>query len=1126
MRRLPADACRLWCLCLAATAPLALWSQTAEGEDFKVPAGFTASLFADDALAHDIFSMTFDPRGLVVVSGPGYIKTLHDDDGDGVAERASLYSPLPKSGAQGLCFSGTRLLATGDGALLCFTDADHDQAADGPPETWARLRHPEHGAHAVVQGPDGWYYVVCGNDTGVADDFVNSPLSPVARHRCGAILRISSDGSRREIVAHGFRNPYDVDFTPEGNLLTVDSDGERDQHLPWYEPTRMFDVAQGMEHGWLEGGWTKSWSRPECFFDNVDRVCEFGRGSPTGLVVYRHRQFPEQYRGGVFAACWTFGRVYFVPLAQEGSTIRGTPEVFAAAVGNQGFAPVDLAVSPAGELFVAIGGRKTRGGVYRIRFQGQETDPPPQAASSQQKLDAVLGADQPLASWSRRQWQPLAESLGKEAFEAVLTEGDRPTLERIRAIEVLTELFGGLSPKIAEAAIDQADPALLARVAWALSRAAGTMPTLSDGRAAAEPILARLTSSESPLVQRAAWEALVVIRKQTNVLGTQPDWQRALSSADRRVRQAMIELGRGAGRDEFARWATESPAVSSPLQDTARLRLASQPRDKQAVLDSALEILERTDDPVAQLEALRLMQLALGDVRLEGSGKDVIPGYAAGHAELPTGEQVGRFAERLGNVFPMGIEAADRELARTLALLRSAHPSVAALLAKAARDQAAAGATLHYLFVLAHLPGPPGRERTCATADALTGLHDKLASRQEFPSRNWSQMVDQAVARLVEADRDLPQAIVESARFGRAEHALFLRHMPDPLLPVAARRLLQHATDADDAGAWTPELIDALGNLPAAALPADEVLAELREHWDDFRLRDAIARWMARGKDSQDRAHLVEALGSTEYDVVQAVARTLATFPGEATAAELALALAALGRISSGAPQPKAADSSKQEDLEFRLWQQADPVRQALGDLLRRWSGRDESSNAYENWLAWFRQTHPDEAARLGHAAGIDHGAWAKRLAEIDWAAGNVTAGQRVFEKLSCHRCHRGDKRLGPDLAGTASRMTRADLFAAIYDPQREVAPPYRTTLLATRAGQVYHGLVVYESPDGTLLQTTPDHTVRVTGEELLVMQPSDRSLMPAGLLDGSSDAELADLAAYLLHLTQASQGQ
>ena len=59
----------------------------AEDLGLRVPANFEVSLYADDALAHDIFSMTLDARGRVVVAGAGYVKILHDDDGDGRAAR-------------------------------------------------------------------------------------------------------------------------------------------------------------------------------------------------------------------------------------------------------------------------------------------------------------------------------------------------------------------------------------------------------------------------------------------------------------------------------------------------------------------------------------------------------------------------------------------------------------------------------------------------------------------------------------------------------------------------------------------------------------------------------------------------------------------------------------------------------------------------------------------------------------------------------------------------------------------------------------------------------------------------------------------------------------------------------
>src|SRR5262249_55240381 len=182
--------------------------------------------------------------------------------------------------------------------------------------------------------------------------------------------RFSPDGKSSDVVAHGFRNPYDLDFDADGRLLTVDSDGERDHHLPWYAPTRLFDVAPGMEHGWLLQGWTRGWNRPPSFFDNVERMVEIGRGSPTGLVVDRHLAFPARYRGGVFSAWVTLGRIYFVALEPAAATLRGRLEVFAQTTSDVGFAPCDLAIGPQGDLFVAIGGRRTRGSVFRIRAVG------------------------------------------------------------------------------------------------------------------------------------------------------------------------------------------------------------------------------------------------------------------------------------------------------------------------------------------------------------------------------------------------------------------------------------------------------------------------------------------------------------------------------------------------------------------------------------------------------------------------------------------------------------------------------------------------------------------------------------------------------------------------------------
>ncbi|OYW20053.1 MAG: hypothetical protein B7Z55_07850, partial [Planctomycetales bacterium 12-60-4] len=106
----------------------------------RVPEGFEVVEYAGDALAHDIYSMTLDSQGRVVVAGAGYVKILMDQDGDGVADQAKLFADSPKSGAQGMFFHGRSLLAVGDAGLLRYRDQNVDDVADGPPDVLIRLK--------------------------------------------------------------------------------------------------------------------------------------------------------------------------------------------------------------------------------------------------------------------------------------------------------------------------------------------------------------------------------------------------------------------------------------------------------------------------------------------------------------------------------------------------------------------------------------------------------------------------------------------------------------------------------------------------------------------------------------------------------------------------------------------------------------------------------------------------------------------------------------------------------------------------------------------------------------------------------------------------------------------------
>jgi putative heme-binding domain-containing protein len=335
----------------------------------RVPPGFQVTEYADSRLANDIFSLTCDPRGRVVVSGPGYIRILVDDDNDGRADRAVEFAAGPKEGAQGLLWEGDFLYCTGDGGLRRYR-VRRDGRAAGPSELIQAMHTGgEHCAHAIRRGPDGWLYVLCGNSTGIDRAYASLPTSPIRDPVAGCVLRFPPDLHGSEIVADGFRNAYRMDFNADGELFTFDSDNERCVSLPWYEPTRFYHVIPGGHHGWRSPQRAEWWRLPPYSCDVVAPVAYLGRGSPTGVVCYRHTQFPDRYCGGMFVLDWTFGRVYFLELIRSGATYTCRQELFLEAVGENGFAPTDAAVDPTtGDLFISIGGRGTRGAVYRVRY--------------------------------------------------------------------------------------------------------------------------------------------------------------------------------------------------------------------------------------------------------------------------------------------------------------------------------------------------------------------------------------------------------------------------------------------------------------------------------------------------------------------------------------------------------------------------------------------------------------------------------------------------------------------------------------------------------------------------------------------------------------------------------------
>ncbi len=1056
-------------------------------DGIRVPDGFNVQRFSGDDLAHDIHCMTFDSAGNVVVAGTGYVKVLLDTNQDGKADAVRQYSNRPSSGLHGMVFDGPDLICTGDDCIMRLRDTNGDGTADGEPQVWSKLRDPEHGANGLIQGPDGWFYLICGNDAGVSASHAHTAASPIRNPGSGALLRFSPSGESSEIIAHGFRNPYDLSINQYGHVFTVDSDGERDHHLPWYAPTRLFDIAAGEHHGWVNNGWTLSWSRPESFFDNVKRVATYGRGSPTGVAVYRHQQFPSRYRGGVFSCCWTLGRVYFTALQIEGASYRGQKETFLQTVGETGFAPVDIAVGPRGALWIAIGGRGTQGGVFRISHEHQSPD----SDSSNPKAPAdslaeVLSAPQPLAAWSRARWRPLAEALGPAEFLEAVTNEALSTEARIRAVEIMVELFDGVPVRMIDRLSDLTAPEIRARIAWALGRGAPSETSVDA--------LSKLCRDADPRVVRAAlegWSRLVRVVAPTEL----PAVRRELLSSDRRIRAALVHwLASASGHQTELDFDADSLIIARTAY-----RLGEPPQCALTCLADALK-----SGPMIEtewLEIIRLMQLGIGDINVDQSDGNGMVGYSS-QQHIVLDEGVKRHCEdALLGLFPSRDPEIDRELGRLVAMLQAEAKGWPAKLLAKCTDESRVEDDIHYLMILAHTTGERSPEDTRQTAAALVRLHNKMLEGQKFVSRNWPRRVADTFQRLCKLDPRLPRTLVGHPDFGQPQHSLFVLLLPSQYRARGAARLLAWIhDDLIDPSDWTADLVRAI-----SMLPDYQSLNLLREQWPDFRLRDSIVAVLARNPEEVDRSRFLDSLQSARSSTINTAAGALTKLSPEASPEEVATALSTLQRHCS--------------DMKYVQ------TRQAITRLLMHWTQEDfaiseegvrieDLAAIYQPWFSWFKDLYPEQSKRFSGLAGLAD--WKHRFNALDWQSGNVDRGEVAFQKFQCATCHTGDRRLGPDLQPVARRFSRDDLFVSIIEPNRNVSPAYQTKQFVTASGRVFSGMVVYASPDGTLVQIGADETVRIADDEIVEITSSPSSLMPKGLLQNATDQDLTDLYAFL----------
>ena len=392
MSRLP-----LLTLLLCALSLPSLAQRTATlAQDIKLPEGFEIEL---------LYSVPKDKEGSwVAICQDNKNRCIVSD------QYGSLYRfPIPAPGktldpatiekieleighAQGLCYAfdslyvvvNSRNSKTGSGVFRLL-DTNKDDTFDKI-VTIKKLDATggEHGPHAIMLTPDRKnLIVVMGNQTQLPKDFTHSrvpklwgedQLLPRSAHfmkgvtaPVGHIAKIDPEGKTWEVLATGFRNPYDAAFNRDGELFTYDADMEWDLNTPWYRPTRVNHVLDGADFGWRTG----SAKFPAHYRDSFGAAVDIGPGSPTGVCFGYQTKFPVKYQNSLYVCDWSYGKLYAVHLEEKGSTYGGTFEEFASATP---LPLTDILVNQRdGALYFTVGGRRVQSGLYRVTYRGRES---------------------------------------------------------------------------------------------------------------------------------------------------------------------------------------------------------------------------------------------------------------------------------------------------------------------------------------------------------------------------------------------------------------------------------------------------------------------------------------------------------------------------------------------------------------------------------------------------------------------------------------------------------------------------------------------------------------------------------------------------------------------------------
>ncbi|WP_236980425.1 PVC-type heme-binding CxxCH protein [Membranihabitans maritimus] len=259
---------------------------------------------------------------------------LEDTDGDGHADSSKVFvQDKDLQAPVGIAVIGNKVIVSSAPSLIVYTDNNGDDIPDDKEiflTGFGGYDH-DHSLHSVIAGPDGnWYFntgnagphIVEDNDGwtlrsgsiyngGTPYNTDNKPglVSDDGRIWTGGLaLRISPGGKGLKVMAHNFRNAYELTLDSYGNMWQNDNDDE-------VSACRATWVMENGNAGYFNADGSRSWradQRPgQSIFtahwhqedpgvmpagDNT------GSGAPTGVAIYESDILGKEYQGMFLSA--------------------------------------------------------------------------------------------------------------------------------------------------------------------------------------------------------------------------------------------------------------------------------------------------------------------------------------------------------------------------------------------------------------------------------------------------------------------------------------------------------------------------------------------------------------------------------------------------------------------------------------------------------------------------------------------------------------------------------------------------------------------------------------------------------------------------------------------------------